>query len=1000
MSIIIDKGPYKIKKWGKEVDGEYIVDGYSYKGRKPLLKALKGFKDMTIKGFIGDINGVQIKVLDSRIIGAELAIDIECTENKSRGIAVLKLYGPSTKKQNVIMATKSKGSDVQHVITLAEKVIEPLLEKFLNDDKVKTTINIEKGENKCTFCDKTAKTANGLKGHITKMHRNNVSRTEEVTNNISYTNEIEDEATKIAHILLNEIVDNTEDSSDEDETVTKKYENKCDRCEFTVIKSRRYEVIRKLRKHKEEDCVNRSIRIGKKCDQCDYKAKDPMILKRHMRDKHDVNTVSTSPPAKKLRKHEDNDDEPMDTDENKVTETNNDKLEILLKERSDKMDAKIVEKSRINDEEEERLRILKSEEEVKKRDLESKIKEKNQLLNKKRKQNLKDQRKNANKKKDKETLGKEDIKDDDDNRIKEVPENCRHLVKDDDVIYVVPADGCCGFNSVAAFLFQDEGCGPELRRKTNSFMAKYWSHKYENLTQCSPGHPFEQKVGNKIIRFTDPAALKDFLETEEANFMWTDSEDLAVLSDMFQIKIKIITTKGKEDKNPTENWIFPDKDMKQFAELKNVDLDVMVLFHENDCHYNLVIKRNSDLALEGNIPTRLSSNIIDIDDKIDIKREKKEAEIVKLKKELKECKDSKALMEKKYLECVEELKIKTEEKEILKVEVNDLRMIVKLRDKLDEQQLKIVPENKRSLKEADKMNNCEKCEKKDISMEAVKEHQSTEHTTDIFSCNKCGFKTIRREVLSEHIFTIHSNKSQPYKTISKKEEKTVFTCDECAFKTTNRTTLTEHISGQHDMKEKEEEFNCKSCDFQTTTETQMKKHFTLKHTLQGLQNNAEIRCRVCGESFVGKRNFMIHRKQSHNSKVANCKNFIEGKCPFTKENCWWNHREESSERKDQIVCYICDKIFESKNDMMIHRKNKHESIVENCNKFAKNSCRLQNQYCWFLHKEEAMDIEVSENTKSKEDINDDDKVSKSVFQEVLENTEPPISKEKEKQKVE
>ena len=47
-----------------------------------------------------------------------------------------------------------------------------------------------------------------------------------------------------------------------------------------------------------------------------------------------------------------------------------------------------------------------------------------------------------------------------------------------------------------------------------------------------------------------------------------------------------------------------------------------------------------------------------------------------------------------------------------------------------------------------------------------------------------------------------------------------------------------------------------------------------------------------------------------------------------------------------------------------------------------------------------MDIEVSENTKSKEDINDDDKVSKSVFQEVLENTEPPISKEKEKQKVE
>ena len=61
---IVDKGPYKIKKWGKDIDGEFIVDGYSYKGRKPFLKVLEGFKSMMTKGFVGEVNGVnKIKLL-------------------------------------------------------------------------------------------------------------------------------------------------------------------------------------------------------------------------------------------------------------------------------------------------------------------------------------------------------------------------------------------------------------------------------------------------------------------------------------------------------------------------------------------------------------------------------------------------------------------------------------------------------------------------------------------------------------------------------------------------------------------------------------------------------------------------------------------------------------------------------------------------------------------------------------------------------------------------
>ena len=87
--------------------------------------------------------------------------------------------------------------------------------------------------------------------------------------------------------------------------------------------------------------------------------------------------------------------------------------------------------------------------------------------------------------------------------------------------------------------------------------------------------------------------------------MWTDSEDLAIISDLYQVRIKIITTKGLSDKNPTVNYISPDKDMAQFAELKNVGMNEMVLMHEDDLHFNLVVSKYSELATYGSLSHRL-----------------------------------------------------------------------------------------------------------------------------------------------------------------------------------------------------------------------------------------------------------------------------------------------------------------------------------------------------------------------------------------------------------
>ena len=204
----------------------YIVDGYSFKGKKSFQKALDGLKDLMKKGAVGEVNEIKFKVLDTRTNGAGLDVEIEMASNNSRGIAVLKLYGPSTKKQNVVMVTKSRESDSKFVIMLAEEVIKPLMIKFLGgeDDQtntqtgVKRTISVGGKEMrlvKCPHCDKTSYSVPGLKGHITKMHKSDEAiKTDKRAikvriNNGSYKEEghIFNEANKVIDLLMDDVID-------------------------------------------------------------------------------------------------------------------------------------------------------------------------------------------------------------------------------------------------------------------------------------------------------------------------------------------------------------------------------------------------------------------------------------------------------------------------------------------------------------------------------------------------------------------------------------------------------------------------------------------------------------------------------------------------------------------------------------------------------------------------------------------------------------------------
>ena len=200
----------------------------------------------------------------------------------------------------------------------------------------------------------------------------------------------------------------------------------------------------------------------------------------------------------------------------------------------------------------------------------------------------------------------------------------------------------------------------------NNFFADHWNDRYKYLTQCSEGNPFIRKVRGEEVKFTDPVDLIKYLKTsKDAEYMWSDSEDLAILSDMYQIRIKIITTKGENEKNPTVNWIHPDKSMAKYAEIKCVEFGEMVLLHQNDMHFNLIIPGDSDLATLGSLSYRFNIGpIVNKDIESEENKDKcidKEVtgDIEELRKQLKKCKEHNRELETNYVKCEKELRILT-----------------------------------------------------------------------------------------------------------------------------------------------------------------------------------------------------------------------------------------------------------------------------------------------------------------------------------------------------
>ena len=302
---------YKEKKWGKTEDGQYIIDGFSFRGKRVFAKVVQGLRDFYKKGVEHDTDEykdiIKVKALDAREKGNGLEIDVEITEkDKKRGIAVLKLYGPNSRKENVVMVTKNKQSDSKYVSMLALNFIKPWMKKKLDGSLVKKTVSV-KGKRiplfECPHCDVTSHSSPGLKGHITKKHAefkkmkvdSVVQKKKRKLDESVKKNEISD----VVDYLIGEVIDLSDEDElpghienvKEDEEVTldecidikteTSYKSKCEFCSYEVITSRKYLAFQSMKSHK-TSCSALKAKKLRKASKCE----DPLACQGLMKMKY------------------------------------------------------------------------------------------------------------------------------------------------------------------------------------------------------------------------------------------------------------------------------------------------------------------------------------------------------------------------------------------------------------------------------------------------------------------------------------------------------------------------------------------------------------------------------------------------------------------------------------------------------------------------------------------------------------------------------------------
>ena len=169
--------------------------------------------------------------------------------------------------------------------------------------------------------------------------------------------------------------------------------------------------------------------------------------------------------------------------------------------------------------------------------------------------------------------------------LKDVP-MIRNIIGDGFYVYPIKGDGACGLRAVAAWLFSDQSEGPYLGRNVNNKFVTNWEYWKSFFV-----FPFKRNVGiGKQKTFENESQLFNFfLNSADGAYMWRDNADFAAISNIYQVRIKIITVTHTEDNNPSVINIEPDPDFLAMSEMVPWKISDMILLHTKDTHFDLIV---------------------------------------------------------------------------------------------------------------------------------------------------------------------------------------------------------------------------------------------------------------------------------------------------------------------------------------------------------------------------------------------------------------------------
>ena len=483
-------------------------------------------------------------------------------------------------------------------------------------------------------------------------------------------------------------------------------------------------------------------------------------------------------------------------------------------------------------------------------------------------------------------------------------------------------------------------------RNVNGFTTKFW--------------PF----------FKDEKSFLEFIKSNNnSGYMWMDHQGWQVVANMYQINIHILTTSVMNMKEPRARWthITPDERLSTFSEVHK-GLPDMWLIHSDETHFDLLVKKESELVKEGsiedmvkerteeNIASKISCNECkqEFQTKTDLDehRESKHRERAPIgpgymglegtdelenKSDVVELNKTVVSLIENYSEIRKEVKKQGEELKELKVEykkvLNTLRDETIARTKA-ETLVKVLQETMEAKDELEKLRVEEDMDVEEMNYEEVKWQKQRSEKRKLRKRNR----EIQVEVKCSQCFNTFQSKS----SLELHEKEHVrFKCETCDEEFSLENELREHMNSHEEMR-----FQCKKCAKTFKEENSLREHLSTHYTeSKGGEKTAvrdsekhekyhtimeAVECSQCEQKYSSESELKKHLASHVIMETLKCykcdKEYDDMK--KLRRHDWRSHRT--------IECNMCGDILNSRQDIKEHKQSKHRMFRRIICKFFPN----------------------------------------------------------------